>query len=223
MKVHKAKMVWGIILFAMGFIYVIGYAAGDDSVRAAGAGPLAISIIALLGGIFLVYAAIKYGPSQKKQKSRDNNDFFDPSQPIPVIDNPSMVLRPNEKCYIMEKVQAGKAKNVVTGYTSGNKGVSVHIAKGITLRGGASKGKPIRKTVIEKYPGILYVTSQRVILNSMKYGFEKPIKHFSSYQLYTDGVNLTFGKESYLIMTNRPRYIAGVITHISSVLQHLSV
>ena len=212
-------MVFGVFFGLLGLVFDIMYLAGDESARASGSGPFVLCTIFLVIGVLLIRFGIKGRSSKQKPHIPDE---YDPSTPLEEIPAPNLALRPGERCYIMEQVIAAKPKNVVTGYTGGSGGISVRVAKGVTLRSGSSKGRAVRQTVLEKYPGTLYITSQRVILNSMKYGFEKPIKNFSSFQLYKDGVNLTFGKETYLILTNRPKYIAGNIRRIATVLQGLT-
>ena len=119
----------------------------------------------------------------------------------------------------MESVQIAKPKNVVTGYSGSSAGVSVRIAKGLSLHTGGGKHSPIRETIYEQYDGTFYVTSQRIIVNSQKFGFEKPIDKLSSYELYKDGLNLMFGNSSYLILTRNSSFDLAVILTIIEVMK----
>lgn len=205
------KIFFGLLLVLAGMFLWLGLIVGWGTL---GSGTAVIGVLGaflFFSGVYLFYRGQHpKGPKVKKQK-------LDPNQPFPVVENPNIILRPRETCHIMEPIQIGRPKNVVTGYSGGYSGVSVRVTKGVSVRTGGNKGQPIRETIYEKYSGTFYVTSQRIIVNAQKLGFEKPITNLSSFELYSDGLNLMFGNSSYLIFTKNAAFDLAVIRTIIEV------
>ena len=205
------KIFFGLLLVLAGMFLWLGLLVGWGTL---GSGAAVIGILGALlffSGVFLFYRG------QHPKWPKNKRIKLDPNQPFPMVESPNIILRPGETCHIMEPVQIGRPKNVVTGYSGKNAGASIRVAKGLSLRTGGSQGKPIRETIYEKYSGTFYVTSQRIIVNAQKLGFEKPITNLSSFELYSDGLNLMFGNSSYLIFTKNAAFDLAVIRTIVEV------
>lgn len=120
---------------------------------------------------------------------------------LPVIDEPSaVILKPGEICHYQAQAMVLIIKNQVVGHTAGSGGVSVRIAKGLTLHSGSSRGHAIRDDVPYTYPGIFTMTNQRFIMTGEK-GFDYPFEKLTSVVHYgLDGVTFQFGRSSYTIL-----------------------
>ena len=206
------KILFGLLLVLAGMFLWLGLIVGWGTL---GSGTTVIGILGaflFFSGVYLFYRG--QHPREPKAKTQK----LDPNQPFPMVESPNIILRPGETCHIMEPVHIGRPKNVVTGYSGRSGGASVRIAKGVSLRTGGSQAKPIRETIYEKYVGTFYVTNQRIIVNAQKLGFEKPITNLSSFELYSDGLNLMFGNSSYLIFTKNAAFDLAVIRTIIEVI-----
>ena len=209
------KKGFGIFLMGMGMFLGWGLFMGfstdrDDYV-----------IVAIFAFLFFLPGALLYNSGATVKPPKKLLKTFDPSQPLPVLFAPGLILKPGEICHVAETVQAAKPKQVTIGYTGRSAGVSVRVMPSVTVHSGGNRGRPIRGTVLEKYDGTLYVTNQRIVLNAAKYGFSKPLSSLSSYELYKDGVQLQFGSTSYLALTWNATYIIQVIlAATSSLLPH---
>lgn len=105
-----------------------------------------------------------------------------------IIPQPSISLKSGEVCFYEGPAQSYHSKNVVTGYKGGNAGVSVRIAKGVSVHTGGSERKAVRQKVAEKYNGSFYITNKRLILIADKYGFVVSIPTILQMQFRKDGM-----------------------------------
>lgn len=132
---------------------------------------------------------------------------------LPVVSFPeAILLKPGEICHYQSFAKVGIIKNQVTGRTGGYGGVSVRIAKGITLHSGSSGGKSIREDVFYTYPGVFSMTNQRIIMTGEK-GFEHPISKLTAIAPYQgkSGITLQFGKATYSLLMPEPYWIPKII------------
>lgn len=83
-------------------------------------------------------------------------------------------------------------KEQVVGYSGGSVGVSFRVAKGISLRTGSSKGKPIRGNVTKFNKGDYVITNKRILFVSQNGGFEFDVKKISATKIV--------GKDAFLIV-----------------------
>lgn len=132
---------------------------------------------------------------------------------LPVIDSPaSIILRPQETCHFQAGAALREVKSEVVGRSGGHAGYSVRIAKGLTVHTGSSRGRVIREDRERLYPGILSVTSERIIMTGDR-GFERPLKSLTSWTAYngTEGITLQFGRSLYTILTEEPCWIPKIL------------
>lgn len=128
-----------------------------------------------------------------------------------VIQNPDINLQKDEVCFYSGPAQAYHKKNVVTGYSGRSAGVSVRVAKGISVHTGGSGGKSIRGDVVEKYPGRFYLTNKRLILLSEKYGFTVPIPKILQMQFRNDGMVIHMASKQHTFLSQDVERIKAII------------
>ena len=132
---------------------------------------------------------------------------------LPVIDFPaSIILRPQEVCHFQAGAALREVKSEVVGRSGGHVGYSVRIAKGLTVHTGSSQGRVIREDRERLYPGILSVTSERIIMTGDR-GFERPLKSLTSWTAYngTEGITLQFGRSLYTVLMEEPYWIPKIL------------
>ena len=201
---------FGIFMMGMGLFLGWGLFMGFSS------DPDDYVVVAVMAFVFFLPGALLYSKGASGKPSKKNLKTFDPSQPLPMLIVPGLILKPGEVCHAAEKVQVAKPKQVTVGYTGRSAGVSVRVMPGVTVHSGGNRGRPIRGTVLEKYDGTFYVTNQRIVLTAAKYGFSKPLSSLSSYELFKDGIQLQFGSTSYLALTWNATYVLQVILAASA-------
>lgn len=139
------------------------------------------------------------------------------SQSVPITELPTvspdgLIPKPDEICHYQGSASSTRTKNVVTGYESGNVGVSVRVAKGLSVRTGGSKGAPIRSDVVNQVPGMLYITSQRIVFLCSRDAFDKPYSALTAVNITGNTLLLQFGNTSYDITVSSPERIRQILT-----------
>ena len=132
---------------------------------------------------------------------------------LPVIPIPdALLLRENEICHFQSNASVIQIKERVVGYTGGSGGVSVRVAKGITLHSGRSRGTPIRQDIEKAFPGIFTMTNQRIVMTGEK-GFEYSLSRFTSVTPWNGyrGAILQFGNISKILEMPEPYWIPKIL------------
>lgn len=119
-----------------------------------------------------------------------------------IIPNPSINLQSDEVCFFQGLAYGVNDKNVITGYSGNGAGISVRVAKGLSIHTGGSAKKAIRSNVTERSSGKFYITNQRIILLSPKYGFELSIPKITSTQIDNDRIVFYSNGKSYSVEVN---------------------
>lgn len=134
---------------------------------------------------------------------------------LPVYGDPAeLILADNEKCHFIDDVKLLRQKNQITGYEGGSAGVSVRIMRGVSVRSASYKGRPIRQNVTEEISGRLYITSKRLIFNSLHQSFNKTVKTITAIQTYADALAIQFGSTNYILAMPHPAIAEKVVRKV---------
>ena len=133
---------------------------------------------------------------------------------LPIVSSPHLMLSNGEICHYCAPATFVKTKNVVVGYSSGSRGASIRIAKGMSIRIGAHRAQPIRGDVQERTPGILSITNKRVVFSGTKGSFDKKISSLSAVTPYQNGIAFQFGEKQYPLDSNESKYIYEILARI---------
>lgn len=158
------------------------------------------------------YEVYFMGLFKKKVKEENQLPIFVGNTPMEklqnlVIENPGINLKKGEVCFYKGNAKSCHIKNVVTGYKGGSSGVSVRIAKGVSFHTGGSGKQAIRENVKETYPAEFYVTNMRMILVSVKYGFDLSVLKIIQSKFSNTHIEFFTGSKTYFVLTNDSRYI----------------
>lgn len=167
-----------------------------------------------LFGIGWIYDTITY--ARNKQfgfQAQSIRKRLEEGEPLPIVDS-NLILGENEVCHYFGRVEHRIVKNRVIGHKADTAGVSLRVAKGVTIRKGGAKGAAIRGDVVEKTPGKLTVTNQRIVFGSTKANFEKKLSAITSITPYTDGVEIQFGANAYQFVTPEGEYINDILRRL---------
>lgn len=99
---------------------------------------------------------------------------------VPIIYYKSFFPEQGETVLYVAPATVYKDKERVVGHTGKSAGVSVRVAKGVTLHSGGHGGRPIRGTVRSSIPGDLIITNQRLVFVGDSDGFEYRIQKVSA-------------------------------------------
>lgn len=132
---------------------------------------------------------------------------------LPVIESTVPILfKPGELCHYQSSAATLVMKNQVVGRKGGYGGISVRVAKGVTLHSGGNRGQAIRDDVPYTYPGFFTITSQRMIMTGEK-GFEFPLSKLTAMTPYNgyEGIFLQFGRASFTLLMDEPFWVPKII------------
>ncbi len=104
------------------------------------------------------------------------------------------ILRKDELCYA--SIDASLCETRTVSYQARSSGVSVRVAKGITLRTGASKGRPVQEFVIAAV-GELLVTDRRVLFVGDNKSVELKIEALIAFDQKRDGLTLSNASKTH--------------------------
>lgn len=132
---------------------------------------------------------------------------------LPVVQNVrGMILKPGEICHYQSDAYVLVIKNEVVGHTAGHRGISVRVAKGVTLHSGGSRGHSIRQDVSYTYPGVFTMTNKRFVMTGEK-AFEYSLDKLTYFNDYDGGKGLVmqFGRSSFTVLMNEPYWVPKII------------
>lgn len=156
--------------------------------------------------------------SYKKQKEKEAKERADKlellsrkfrDEGLPTVST-SLVLEPREKCHYQAAGTRLITTRRVTRYEGGSRGVSVRVAKGLTLRGGSSRGRPIREDVTDRYPGEIAITNKRIAFLGSR-GFEFKLEQITAIDYYADAIAFQVRSSRYVITSPEIDYIQIII------------
>lgn len=130
---------------------------------------------------------------------------------LPDLEVDNLLLRRGEICHYAEAATLITSKTVTTGYQGGSSGISLRVAKGVTVRSGSSRGVPIKGEEVTRHNGALYITNNRVIFASPSKSFNLLISKVSAVNPYSDGVGFCSGNSIYNILMYDPRLVVDIL------------
>lgn len=196
----------------------------DPMLPSGGTNMIPVTIfLAALTALFVWLAIKKPKPSKKQRAAMEAQQAEEARKAriaeveavteLPVIVAPvSVVLRPGEVCHYQTPASVVEIKERVVGYSGGSGGISVRVAKGVTLHSGRSRSTPIRADVAKEYPGFFTMTDQRMIMTGEK-GFDHPLTKLTSMTPWNgfQGIILQFGRSSYIVEMDESYWIPKII------------
>ena len=132
--------------------------------------------------------------------------------PLTEIRPSRALIKADEKAF--GAVMASLQETQTVGYSAGTTGMSLRVAKGVTLRTSGSRGKAI-KGMVAVASGELVITDKRVIFAGDRKSFAISLSDLLSATNYTDGFGFGDGKTTYTLITTdaRSRMLFEVALH----------
>lgn len=151
----------------------------------------------LAGGIgyFLVVSA----RGIKRRKEKDALALQQMlEQPLTETRPNKAIIKPGEKAYAAVLAELMEVQTV--GYSGNTTGLSVRIAKGVTVRTGGIRGKAV-KGMVSAASGELVITDSRVVFSGDRKSFAIPLTQLLSATNYSDGFGFSDNKKTYTLAT----------------------
>jgi len=207
-----------VLLYVLGGFFLIGGAIGFFAELTAPSGSMGLAVALLALGALFCYLGYLLRRKRKNRVNKTSNltariNEVGMATELPIVSAPiGVVLRPGERCCYQADASVLVVKNQVVGRAGGGGGVSVRVAKGVSVRSSSGSSRTVREDVAYTYPGIFSMTDQRFVMTGEK-AFEYPLDKLTSLTPYNgyDGINLQFGQKSYTILMPEPFWIPKII------------
>ena len=137
---------------------------------------------------------------RRQLMAADRRRRLDQINDLPLVEiRPSKaLLKPNEKAYCA--IPASLQAERTIGYSGSSNGVSIRVARGVTVRTGKSRAKAVRK-IVSIAEGELVVTDQRLIFAGDRKSLSLPLKSLVNVANYSDGFGLSSGSTTHRLLT----------------------
>lgn len=222
MKIVKKILLWIATTFCL-LMSILFFAMRNDPLAAGNDGGKLLLVIAVcflflacISGWYAIDVRGKQRTKQRKNLEEYRNGRIQELMKmtsLPVVESPiSVLLKAGEICHFQSNAYIIQFKEQIVGYTGSSGGVSVRVTKGITLRSGNSRGKPIREKVVKSFPGVFTMTNRRFIMTGEK-GFEYPISKLTAIEPWNEfeGIILQFCKSHYILTMLEPYTIPKIL------------
>ncbi len=154
------------------------------------------------GGLFFIgwiADTVKAGRLYMKAASYSNALNHKPSHLVPVT-APGLNMNSDEVCVYFGGAQYAITKNRVAGHVHERGGASVRIVPGVLVGRSTGVTRTVRENITERYPGMLYITNQRVVFAGDKGAFSKPLSAVTTMSVNPNGIELQFGSTFYSLL-----------------------
>lgn len=134
----------------------------------------------------------------------------------PIVRYNGFMLQNQEVILYVAPASVYNDKEKVVGYTGSSAGVSVRVAKGVSVRTGGSKSKAVRNNVREYTDGDLIITNKRVVFTASKNSFEMKINKITATKILTrESFILQAGNTAKNLYLNEALnfYVCAMINH----------
>ena len=136
---------------------------------------------------------------------------------FPIVNYTGFFPKSGECLIYAAPAKTFKDRTQVVGYSGKSGGASIHVAKGLTVRSGSSKGRAIKSQIRDCKDGDLIITNKRVVFVGKDDSFDFSIEKISALKL--------IDQESFLIQSGRMSknilldpalvvYASGFITYV---------
>lgn len=147
--------------------------------------------------VFLLFWTAKSNKAKAASDQQELEELL--TRPLTPIRPRQAIIKPDEQAYA--SINANLQGTGTVGYKAGSSGVSVRVAKGITLRSGGSRRTAI-KGAVTIASGELVVTDKRVVFAGDKKSFVIPLADLINTTNYIDGFGFSNEKATYTLVTS---------------------
>lgn len=130
---------------------------------------------------------------------------------LPIVSNPNLVLQQGEVCHYAGNATYARSEIQTVGRTAGYSGVSVKVAKGVTLHTGGARSHAIKEEVPVNDFGTLFITNKRIIFMGDKH-FNITYGKVLGFNPLRNGFELQTEKSGYLLSVRDSIYVNAALS-----------
>lgn len=195
-------------------LIVISISVPEDSMW----GTVVVLTVVVVGLFISSTKAKKNKKIQKERAAAQSRPFMEDSAlaiieqgGLPEITGTPVVLEEGEKVHFYAPAIRSVTKNRVVGHTGGGAGVSVRVAKGVSVRTGGGSSQNVRSDVTDDFTGAVILTNRRLVFLHNQAGFECKLSSVSALTPLSDSILIQSGSKSYQLSVARSDLFETVI------------
>jgi len=173
-------------------------------------GAVVVLTLVVVGLFVSSTKARKAKKTQKERAAAQSRPFMEDSAltlieqgGLPLIVGTPVILEEGEAAHYYAPAIRSVTKNRVVGHTGGGAGVSVRVAKGVSVRTGGGSSQNVRSDVTDDFTGAVVLTNRRLVFLHNQAGFECKLSSVSAVTPLTDSILIQSGAKSYQLSVAR--------------------
>jgi hypothetical protein len=119
-----------------------------------------------------------------------------------------IILNAGESLFTILSASRVVTHKGIVGHTGGGGGLSLRVAKGLTVHSGKNESKYIRGNIDDSYDGKLFFTNHRLVFLAKQNGFECGLKDVSAVTSEYSSVDIHAKGKTYQIRIGNPSLVA---------------
>jgi len=197
--VRIATLIFGILAAIVDIVLlIVSICVPEDSMWGA-----VLALTFVTAALFVVSGKQK---KKKKAASEPVRPFMDEESLsgivrgiLPEISGTPVVLKEGEHARFYAPAIRYQTKRKAVGRTGGGAGVSVRVAKGVSVRSGAGSSKTVYGDVTDSFQGTVVLTDRRIVFLNSQSGFECPVSSITSIESEDGNILIQSGQKNYVL------------------------
>lgn len=174
-----------------------------------------------IAAIFLVLAVLCFwrgskASARKKAEQEDRNETYMSDQDLqqiqagelPVLSSVPVILGDGEQAHFFAPARRYITKKKAVGRTGSGGGISVRVAKGVSLRTGGGASQTVYNDVTDSFVGQVILTNRRIVFLSKQNGFDCKLDAISAITPEGDRLMIQAGAKTYRLTVERQGHFA---------------
>lgn len=130
---------------------------------------------------------------------------------LPALSGVPVVLAEDEVAHYFAPARRYITKTKAIGRTGSGGGVSVRVAKGVSVRSGGGASNTVYDDVTDAFAGKVVLTNRRIVFMASQNGFDCKLDAISAIMPEGDGVMIQAGAKSYRLAVAQQGHFAKVL------------
>lgn len=178
----------------------------------------AIALIFALLAVLCFWRGAKASARKKAKRDAANQTFMSEQElqqiqagVLPVLDGVPVVLDEGEVAHFFGPARRYVTKTKAVGRTGSGAGVSVRVAKGVSVRTGGGASRTVYDDVTDFFGGQVILTNRRIVFLAKQNGFDCKLDAISAITPEGDRLMIQAGAKNYRLAVAQQGHFAKVL------------
>lgn len=174
---------------------------------------IALLFVAL--AVFLFWQGAKSSAGKKAKRQGGNGTYMTEQElqqiqggVLPALASVPVVLGEAEVAHFFAPARRYVTKKKAVGRTGSGGGVSVRVAKGVSVRSGGGASQTVYDDVTDAFDGLAVLTNRRIVFLAKQNGFDCKLSTISAILPEGDGLMIQAGAKNYRLTVAQQGYFS---------------